>query len=471
MNPASAVPSPFSVPNVRLFILFRILFNARFYYPVLAVLFLDFGLTAQQYAILNVIWAASIVLLEVPSGAIADTIGRRNLLRICAALMVVEMGVITFAPRHDPSLLFFLFLCNRILSGAAEAAASGADEALAYDSLAAAGLRESWSRVLEVLMRWQSAAFVLALALGGMLYDHRFLQGLADMLGLEIAVSREITMRLPLFLVFLQSLALLFVTARMREIRGPDDRRERLESTDAQSPLQLCWQSSCEALRTTLDAGRWILQTPFAFVIILYGLLFDSVIRVFLTFQSQYLRIIQLPEASFGLIGAAFAAIGMIVPRFARHLADHKTPAFNTFLLAGLTALGLAGLALPRPYWGILPMLPLMVAMFLLGFLLSHYLNQITSSSQRATVLSFRGLAFNLAYGALGLLYAGLLRSLRPGIEERHPGMEGTVLEDRLFAASLPWWLPWFLLTLLLATLLARHLLRKKPEAGEAPNS
>ena len=51
--------------NIPLFIAFRVFFNARWYYPVLAVLFIDFGLTIEQYALLNVAWAAAIVGLEI----------------------------------------------------------------------------------------------------------------------------------------------------------------------------------------------------------------------------------------------------------------------------------------------------------------------------------------------------------------------------------------------------------------------
>ncbi|MCK4786025.1 MAG: MFS transporter, partial [Desulfobacteraceae bacterium] len=62
--------SPFSIPNIRLFIAFKVLFNSRFYYPVFTILFLDFGLTVAQFAILNAVWAATIVVAEVPSGAL-----------------------------------------------------------------------------------------------------------------------------------------------------------------------------------------------------------------------------------------------------------------------------------------------------------------------------------------------------------------------------------------------------------------
>ena len=39
--------------NPRLFVLFRLLFNCRFYYPIYLVLFLDFGLSLAQFATLN----------------------------------------------------------------------------------------------------------------------------------------------------------------------------------------------------------------------------------------------------------------------------------------------------------------------------------------------------------------------------------------------------------------------------------
>ena len=65
--------------NLRIFVWFRACFNARFYYPVFAVFFTDLGLTMAQFLWLNVIWAVTIVLFEVPSGVLADLVGRRKL--------------------------------------------------------------------------------------------------------------------------------------------------------------------------------------------------------------------------------------------------------------------------------------------------------------------------------------------------------------------------------------------------------
>lgn len=62
------------------------------------ILFLEFGITLEQFGLLNAAWAAVIVLLEVPSGALADLVGRRRLLVAAAVLMVVEMLLLCLVP-------------------------------------------------------------------------------------------------------------------------------------------------------------------------------------------------------------------------------------------------------------------------------------------------------------------------------------------------------------------------------------
>jgi MFS family permease len=75
--------------NWRRFVLFRVLFNSRFYYPGLAVLFL--GLSATQYTLLNFSWAVAIVCMGLPAGALADRIGRRPL--VIAAAVAINRGI------------------------------------------------------------------------------------------------------------------------------------------------------------------------------------------------------------------------------------------------------------------------------------------------------------------------------------------------------------------------------------------
>src|SRR5271170_6003434 len=141
--------------NWRRFVLFRVLFNSRFYYPVLAVLFLDLGRSATEYTLLNFAWAIAIVFTDLPAGVLADRIGRKPLVVTAAAFMVMEMFLLSVAPRDGGLVLLLCCLANRILSGMAEGMASGADEALVFDSLAERGRSDEWPKVLDKVMRWQ----------------------------------------------------------------------------------------------------------------------------------------------------------------------------------------------------------------------------------------------------------------------------------------------------------------------------
>jgi MFS family permease len=403
--------------NIPLFIAFRVLFNARWYYPVLAVLFLDFGLSVEQYALLNVAWAAAIVGLEVPSGALADRFGRKRMVVVAAGLMVLEMTVFAVAPLGHPTLLFVLFLLNRLLSGAAEASASGADEALAYDSLASEGRAGEWPAVLERVMRWQAVAFFVTMIIGAAVYDERFIQSILVVFGIRWNLTPEMAMRFPIYLTLANAVLALWAALNLRE---PSDPRA------SPATKRTTW-------RVTFETARWIAHAPLAFGVVLAGMCFDSIVRLFLTVASNYYRFIAVPEAAFGLIGSGFAVIGFLTPALARRLVSRWKITGNFGLVGALTLAGLSGASLMWPIWGLLWMVPLGMAMSLTQFYVSYYLNKaVTDARQRATVLSFRGLAFNLAYGGAGLLFAGLTRLLG----KYDPA-------DEVFIKALGW-LPWY---------------------------
>ncbi len=446
----STARSPYQIANVRLFIIFRVLFNARFYYPVFSILFLDFGLTLSQFAILNVVWAATIVLCEVPSGALADTIGRRNLLVFAGCLMVIEIALWAFVPQGNLTLLFWVFVVNRILSGMAEAAASGADEALAYDSLKREGDIEQWGQVLERQTQIQSAGFVVAMTLGGIIYDPSLLQTLVSFFAIGLEITRETTLRLPIYLTLVTAILTLLTTLKMREVASGGPSKKNRKATIG-TAFRLVWQ-----------AGRWIFRTPFVLGLILFGLLYDSVIRMILTMASQYYRVIEIPEALFGVLGSTLALFGFIMPGIARRLTEKRSPLFNLSLTALLILFGLTGMTFAWPWLGIIPALLLFSNMYLIGFFLSHYLNQATSSEQRATVLSFKGLFLNLGYGGIGSLYSLLLTYLRKQDLAAHPELAENALKNLVFIDSLPWFCGYFILCLLLLLAFFSRSLRQR---------
>ena len=245
--------------NARLFIWFRVLFNARFYYPIFTILFLDLGLTLGEFAALNVVWAVTIVLLEVPSGALADRYGRRPLVIAASVLMVLEMLVLCAMQPGQPEVVFWLFVVNRILSGAAEACASGADEALAYDSLPPAERTTLWPNVMAQLMRFSAVAVVFTSISGAWLYTK--------------------WVKWPVVLCLISALACLAVAWRMTE-------------SWAKPTQATVWHSIGATWRDILRTGAWIWHSQVAFALIVVGLVFDSLVRVFMTVNSNFYRLI-----------------------------------------------------------------------------------------------------------------------------------------------------------------------------------
>jgi MFS family permease len=397
--------------NWRLFLWFRLLFSCRFYYPVMAVLFLDLGLSAIQYTLLNVIWAAASLLSDIPAGVLADRFGRKPLLVAAGCCMVLEMILLSVAPRNGGTVLFLFCLANRLLSGLSEGLASGADEAIVYDSLAEQGRRGEWQQVLEQVTRWESVGMVLAMLIGGALYAPGFVNGLLGGLGISLRLDQGITLRFPVYLTLASALgvfliALFFQEPNYRQVLAVKDAEEHPAS------------SVTGAFAFVMAAGSWLLHSPVALFVVMAGLLLDSSVRIFLTFSSSYLRLIGIPEATFGILGAAMAGLGFFVSPWARHMVATRTVKQSFFIIALIVFVGLCGVAFHLRYWGFLFALPLGAAMTLIGFTVSSYLNALVDSHHRATVLSFKGFTFNLAYGGVSLLFALALycfQSASPG--------------------------------------------------------
>lgn len=402
--------------NVPLFLAFRLLFGVRYYYPVIAVLFLDLGLTSAEYALLNVAWATAIVLLEVPSGALADRFGRATMVQAASILMAIEMTVLLLAPTGGGPWVFALLLFNRVLSGTAEACASGADEALAYASLRAAGEEGRWPRVLERLGRMQSAAFFFAMIVGGILYDGRWLNAPLAILGMDVGIPPEACRRLPVLLTWFHAIGAVVVAFSM-----PEPPREPRRATGLRTLFS-----------ETLETGMWLWRSPAVRWMLLAAVAVDAAVRMMLTMASSYYRLIAVPDVWFGFIGASFALIGLFAAPVARRWAEGEKPGLKFYHLFGWTLLGLMGLAVLIPWWGLVFAALLYLAFSVNGMLLSALINREVPDARRATALSFRGLAMNLAYGFAGAAFAAVAAACRAG--------EPTTDESAVLARTLPWW-------------------------------
>ncbi|OEE37463.1 MFS transporter [Vibrio genomosp. F10 str. ZF-129] len=382
------------IDNVRYFLIFRSSYFARFYYPIFTLLYLDYGLTLSQFAILNVVWAGTIVLAEVPSGAFADTLGRKKLVVLSSIVMFIEIAMIAVVPTGKPNLVFIVFMINRILSGLAMALASGADEALAYDTLKEQGKEELWPRVLQIQLRVASSVGIFVTLIGAAMYDVEFMASVFHLLGLAEPESTQDLMRVPVYATLFVAMIAIYSAMNMREEKKtlPTD-QTKLATTRA-------------SLKLTAITAKWVFATPYVLFILLYYSLFEHTSRMFLTMNSQYYLAINIPIIYFGLIGAGISLLKIILAGQSRKLAESMPPKSFIVFMGLATMATYYWISLGWSIYGVIPALVLIFIIMTMNIFISYHLNKKTESHNRATVLSFKGLMFNLGYGSIGILYA-----------------------------------------------------------------
>ncbi|MEU5047000.1 MFS transporter [Streptomyces griseorubiginosus] len=130
-------------------------------YPVYALLFADTGLPLWQISSLFALWSLTAVVLEVPSGAWADTVSRRRLLWIGPLLTASGFALWVTVPSYGAFALGF------VLWGAGGALGSGSLEALVYDEMERLGAADRYARVMGRTRAARLLATVAAMGLAG----------------------------------------------------------------------------------------------------------------------------------------------------------------------------------------------------------------------------------------------------------------------------------------------------------------
>jgi len=117
--------------NFRLFLVYRGATRALLFAPYIQLFMVKVrSLSESQYGLLQSLYYVVVVLTEVPSGVLADRLGRKGILFLGA--LVNGLGCWVFALSHG----FWSFALGEVLFGLGTAFVSGADSALLYDSLA-----------------------------------------------------------------------------------------------------------------------------------------------------------------------------------------------------------------------------------------------------------------------------------------------------------------------------------------------
>ncbi|MGH8794347.1 MAG: MFS transporter, partial [Stackebrandtia sp.] len=128
-------------------------------YPVYALLFAENGLSVAEISSLFVIWSVTGLVLEVPSGALADATSRRLLMTVGPLLSAAGFGIWVLFESYPAFALGF------ILWGVKGALQSGAQEALLYEELDRLGGADRYATVVGRSRAFGTGGILLATAL------------------------------------------------------------------------------------------------------------------------------------------------------------------------------------------------------------------------------------------------------------------------------------------------------------------
>jgi MFS family permease len=137
-----------------------LLWNTQPHLVVFTLLFLQKGISLSQFFIMQSIGSITAFLLEVPTGILADRLGRK--FSLVASL---TLGLI-LTPIFILSKSLWVLYAASVLGGISSALRSGADEALFYDSLKESGREAEYTRLNGSLRWWSGNTGIAASILG-----------------------------------------------------------------------------------------------------------------------------------------------------------------------------------------------------------------------------------------------------------------------------------------------------------------
>ena len=345
--------------SFRAVFLSSLFWNTQPHLVVFTLLFLQKGLTLSQFFILQSIGSITAFVLEVPTGIIADRLGRKLSVMISLALALL------INPMFILSDSMWVLYGASVLGGICGALRSGADEALFYDTLKAMQREEEYTKRSGQLRWWSGYAGIAASLLGGVLG----------------AISYSLAWWCWEVIVGLSFLSSLFI---IEPNTSPHTRPATIQSHLAES-LKVTFQSH----------ARYF---------VLYSVAVWLFFSVAFWLWQPYLRSIGMGVELFGVI---FALTGVASGLGARLVSNLERRCSLRVLLAIpplILTITLAGQSLFSVTAGFLFLLTHSFASGIFSVVADHAVHSRIDSTTRATVISVKNMLSTLLFAVLSPL-------------------------------------------------------------------
>jgi MFS family permease len=358
-RPPPGCSSPEEVQRTYLSLMLGNTLAASFIWGINTIFLLDAGLSNLEAFAANAFFTAGMVLFEVPTGVVADTVGRRASYLLGTVTLTVSTLLYVLLWQIEAS--FALWAIASILLGLGFTFFSGAVEAWLVDALKATGFTGEMEAVFGRGQVMTGIGMLVGSVAGGV-------------------VAQVTNLGVP-FVLRAVVLAVMFAVAfrLMHDIGFTPEKGERPLAEMrkiAAASIDFGWR---------VPAVKWLmLESAFTGGVGIYA---------FYALQPYLLELYGDPEAytiaglTAAIVAGAQIAGGMAAPHIRRRFHRRTSALIAT---AGLSTLTLVGIGLIESFWVVLGLIVIWGLLFAAASPIRQaYINGLIPSRQRASILSF----------------------------------------------------------------------------------
>ena len=326
--------------------------------PFMIPFYEDNGLSYGQITILKAIYSIAIVVLEIPSGYLADVLGRKKTLIIGSILGFI--GFFTYSISYG----LIGFLIAEIILGFGQSLISGADSAMLYDTLDDLGQKDEYTKYEGRVISIGNLSETLAGIAGGVLVG--------------------ISLRFPY--IVQTGVAFIAIPAALTLI---EPKRKIIASNFG-------FKYILEIVKNSLYDNKELRWN-----IIHSSIIGAATLTMATLIVQKYLLLIDIPLFYFGIIWPALNITVGIVAFYAYKI-ERKFKKTNSLILISIfIPLGFIALSQIVGYWGLAILFIFYVFRGFATPILKDYINRLCNSDIRATVLSVRNFVIRIFFAIL----------------------------------------------------------------------
>lgn len=351
--------------NIPVIFIYKALFASMVLLPVIIPFFESRGLDMQDVFLLQSLFGFCLLILEVPSGYIADLLGRRQTLFLASIFW--GLGILCFPLAQG----FWGLSLGEVLMAISVSLISGTDISIVYDSLQALKSKKAPIKFMGKMIFYQQLGEVVGGLIGGWLV----------LISINtVAWTNAVIAWLPLAICF-------FIYEPERALM--DKRKHR--------------ENALYIYRSVFKHSKLLT------LVVLNNMFYGAATLVAVWTFQKYWQNLGIALLLFGYLWAASNLVVALVARSA-HKIEKTLGSEKTMILLGLLPIfGYFGMAWGNSTWAILFCFLFQTARGLNAVILRDALNRRVQSDLRATANSIAGLGMRTLFIVLGPLVGFLM--------------------------------------------------------------